>query len=137
MIVIKMENKDFDWEEIKEKLEKAVKLEESKADLTVKITILEENIEEDQMIGGMLKGEEEMKKSLGQFLGEKEPIDCDIDINQDERTMLLKFKNKSDFKKVYKLLHDMFFGDFLKKMIEALMGAFGQTFGGNPDDFNP
>jgi len=128
-----MEIKDFNWEEIKEKLEKAVKLEENKDSLSIKITILEENIEENQMIGGMLKGEEEMKKSLGHFLGEKEPIDCDIDINQDERTMLLKFKNKNDFKKVYQLLYDMFFGDFLKKMIEALMGAFGQTFG----DFNP
>ena len=133
-----MEIKDFDWEEIKEKLSAAVKLEENKDRHSIKITILEENIEEDQMIGGMLKGEEEMKKSLGQFLGEKEPIDCDIDINQDERTMLLKFKNKNDFKKVYQLLYDMFFGDFLKKMIEALMGAFGQTFGDfKPDGFNP
>jgi len=122
-----MEN--FNWDEIKEQLEKAVKLEKNKNDLSIKIAILEENIEENQMIGGMLKGEDEMKQSLGQFLGKKEPIDCDIDINQDERSMLLKLKNKKDFKKVYNLLNNLFFGDFFKEMIEAMMGAFGDMFG--------
>ena len=122
-----MEN--LNWEEIKEQLQKAVKLEKKKEDLSIKISILESNIEENQMVGGMLKDEDEMKQSLGQFLGKKEPLDCDIEINQEERTMLLKFKEKKDFKKVYHLLNDLFFGDFLKKMIEAMMGAFGDMFG--------
>ena len=131
--MIIMDIKDFNWDEVKEKFEKAVKLEEKKDNLSIKITILEANIEENQMVGSMLKSEEEMKRGLSQFLGNKEPIDCYIDINQDEKWMLLKFKNKKDFNKVYNLLNDIFFGDYLKKMMEALMGAFGQTFG----DFKP
>ncbi|MFX0188181.1 MAG: hypothetical protein ACFE8A_10640 [Candidatus Hodarchaeota archaeon] len=122
-----MEN--LDWEEIKEQLQKAVKLEKKEEDLSIKISILESNIEENQMVGGMLRDGDEMKQSLGQFLGKKEPLDCDIEINQKKRTMLLKFKEEKDFKKVYNLLNDLFFGDFLKKMIEAMMGAFGDMFG--------
>lgn len=122
-----MEN--LNWEEIKEQLQEAVRLEKKKDDLSIKISILESNIEENQMVGGMLKDEDEMKQSLGQFLNKKEPLDCDIEINQEERTMLLKFKEKKDFKKVYNLLNDLFFGDFIKKMIEAMMGAFGDMFG--------
>ena len=133
-----MEQKDLNWDEIKEKLEKAVKLEKNSDDLSINIIILESNIEENQKIWGMLEGEDEMKRGLAQFLGKKEPLDCDIEINQEEKTMLLKFRNKEDFKKVYNLLNDLFFGDYLKKMFEALMGAFGQSFGDfNPDGFNP
>ena len=33
------------------------------------------------------------------------------------------------WKKTLKLFNDMFFGDYLKKMIEAMMGAFGGMFG--------
>ena len=52
----------FDWDKIKEDLQKAIKLEKDEASKTVKLLILEENVEENQMVGGMLKGEEEMKK---------------------------------------------------------------------------
>jgi len=127
----------FNWDEIKEQLQKIVKLDKNAADLTVKIQILEENIEENKMVGDMLQGEDEMKRTLAQHLGRKEPLDCDIEINDEEKYMLLRFKNKKDFKKVYKLLDDMFFGDFFKKMIEAMMKAFkgfaegmGDAFGG-------
>jgi hypothetical protein len=122
-----MEN--LNWDEIKEQLEKAVKLEKNDDDLSVKIIILEESLEENKMIGNMLKGEDEMKQSLGQFLGNNEPLDCDIDINQDEKYIKMVFKKKKDFKKVYTLLNDIFFGDFFKKMLEAMMGAFGNMFG--------
>ena len=128
-----MEIKDSNWDKIKEDLQKAVKLEENKDDLSIKIIILESNIKENQMVGGMLRGGEEMKQSLRQFLGKSEPLDCDISINQEERTILMKFNNNEDFYKVYELLNDMFFGDFFKKMIDALRGAFGATFG--HDDF--
>ena len=40
--------------------------------------------------------------------------------------MLLKFKEKKDFKKVYHLLNDLFFGDFLKKMIVKDPGGNGK-----------
>ena len=49
----------------------------------------------------------------------------------------MKFANKKQFKNVYKLLDSMFNGDFLKKMIEAMMGAFGGMFGGDDDAPSP
>ena len=124
-----MESQDFNWDEIKKKLEEAVKLERNDNDLSIKIILLVSNIQEDEMVGGMLKGEEEMKKSLGQFLNKKEPLNCEIEINEEDKSMLLKFEKKKEFKQVYELLNEMFFGDFFKKMIEALMGAFGDAFG--------
>ena len=117
-----MEN--FNWDEIKEKLQKMVKIEKNDDDLSIKIIILEEPTEDNQMVGNMFQGQEEMKQQLGQHLGRKEPIDCDIEFNEEERYSSLKFKNKKDYKKVYKLLNDMFFGDFFKKMLEAMMQAF-------------
>jgi len=135
-----MDVKDFNWDEIKEELQKAVKLEKFKDDLSVKITILEANIEENKMVGDMLKGEDDMKRSFGQFLGRETPLDCDIEMNQDEKYVIIKMKNKKDYKKVYKLLNDMFFGDFFKKMIDAMIGAFkgiGDAFEGMADSFGP
>lgn len=139
-----MEIKDFNWDEIKEELQKAVKLEKFKDDLSVKITILAENIEETQMVGDVLKEEEEMKRSFGQFLGRDAPLDCDIEMNKEEKYIVMKMKTKKDYKKVYKLLNDMFFGDFFKKMIDAMMGAFkgvfkdlGDAFEGMADSFGP
>lgn len=120
--------KSFNWDEIKEKLQHAVKLEKNKDALKVKINILESNIEDDKMVGNMLRDEESMKQSIGQFLGSNEPLDCDIDINNDEKCIVMKFKKESDFNKVYNLLNDMFFGDFFKKIIEAMFGAFGAMF---------
>ncbi|MBD3255726.1 MAG: hypothetical protein GF383_11585, partial [Candidatus Lokiarchaeota archaeon] len=114
----------FNWDEIKEQLRKAVKLEKIEDDLLIKLTVLESNIEENKMVGGMLKSEEEMKRSLGQFMGKQEALDCDIDINQDEKFITLKMKSEEEFKKVYELLNDLFFGDFFKKMIEAMMEVF-------------
>ena len=135
-----MDVKDFNWDEIKKELQKAVKLEKFKDDLSVKITILEANIEENQMVGDMLKGEDDMKRSFGRFLGRETPLDCDIEMNQDEKNVIIKMKNKKDYKKVYKLLNDMFFGDFFKKMIDAMIGAFkgiGDAFEGMADSFGP
>ncbi len=122
-----MEN--FDWDEIKEELRKAIKLEKNDDDLYVSIKVLEESIEDNKMIGSMLKGENEMKQSLGQFLGKNEPLDCEIKINQEEKQIMMVFKKKKEFKKVYELPNDIFFGDFFKKMMEAMMGAFGGMFG--------
>lgn len=121
----------FNWDEMKEQLEKAVKLDKNKEDLSITIKVLETNIEENQMVGGMLQGEDEMKRSLGQFMGNNEPLDCDVEINQDEKIVKMTFKKKEEWKKVYELLDNMFFGDFFKKMIEAMMGAFGGMFGGD------
>lgn len=123
-----MEGFSEKWDEMKEQLEKAIELKKDKDNLTITIKILESNVEDNEMVGGMLKGEDEMKQSLGQFLGEKEPLNCEIDIDEEEKQITMKFENKKEFKKVYELLHDMFFGDFFKKMLEAMFGAFGNMF---------
>jgi len=62
---------ELNWEEIKAKLQKSIKLEKNEKDLSVKIIVLEPNIQDDQIVGNMLKNEAEMKQSLTQFLGKK------------------------------------------------------------------
>jgi len=121
-----MEN--FNWEEIKEKLVKAVKLEKNKADLSVKIIIKELDIEDNQIIGNILKSEKEMKQSLAQFINQGKPVNCEVEVNQDEKFILLKFNEIKMWQKTYEFFNDFFFGDYLKKMIEAMMGAFGGIF---------
>lgn len=121
-----MEN--FNWEEIKEKLAKAVKLEKNKADLSVKIIIKELDIEENQIIGNILKSEKEMKQSLAQFINQGKPVNCEVEVNQDEKFILLTFNEIKMWQKTYEFFNDFFFGDYLKKMIEAMMGAFGGIF---------
>ena len=76
----------------------------------------------------MLKSEDEMKQSLSAFINEGKPIDCDVEVNQKERYILLKFREKRIWIKTFELFNDLFFGDYLKKMIEAMMGAFGGMF---------
>jgi len=120
---------ELNWEEIKAKLQKSIKLEKNEKDLSVKIIVLEPNIQDDQIVGNMLKNEAEMKQSLTQFLGKKKLLDCDIKINQPGKNIKLTFRDKTDFTSVYNLLNDMFFGDYFKEMVEALKGAFGESFG--------
>ena len=119
----------LNWDEIKENLQKAVELEKIMNDLSIKITIKDSNIQENQYLGKMLKTEDEMKQSLSAFINDGKPIDCDVEVNQEERYILLKFREKKMWKKTYELFNDLFFGDYLKKMIEAMMGAFGGIFG--------
>ena len=121
----------FNWEDITEKLRKAVKLEKNKEELTIKITILEPNIEDNQMVGGMLKDQESMKQSLGQFINNGKPVECEVEINNEQKYIILKFKDTSFYKKTYDLFYNMFFGDYFKEMIEAMIEAFGGFFGGD------
>lgn len=121
-----MEN--LNWDEIKETLRKSIKLDENMENLSIKIIILESNIEENQFIGKILKSEDEMRQSLSAFINEGKPIDCNVEVNQEERYILLKFREKEIWNKTLELFNDLFFGDYLKKMIEAMMGAFGGMF---------
>ena len=63
---------DFNWEEIKEKLQKAVEIESNEEELSVKIKIKEPNIEEAQMVGDMLKSEDEMRQSLSEYINQNQ-----------------------------------------------------------------
>ncbi|MFX1445610.1 MAG: hypothetical protein ACFFHV_19515 [Promethearchaeota archaeon] len=120
---------DFNWDEIKKELQKAVEIASNEEELSIKIIIKEPNIEQAQMVGDMLKSEDEMRQSLSAFINQNQPIDCDIEVNQEEKYISMKFKDKQMWNKTRNLFNDMFFGDYLKKMIEAMMGAFGGIFG--------
>ncbi len=122
-----MEN--FNWEDIKEKLQKAVELEKKSDDLSIKIIIKGSNIEENELVGNMLKSEVEMKQSLARFVNEGKPVECEVEVNQIQKFILIKFRDHQMWNKTYDLLSEMFFGDYFKKMIEAMMGAFGRMFG--------
>jgi hypothetical protein len=121
--------KQFNLKEIKEKLQKAVEIKSDQEDLSVKLKIKEPNIEGVLMVSDMLKSEDEMRQSLSAFINQNQPIDCDIEVNQKEKYILLKFRNKEMWNRTITFFNDMFFGDYLKKMIEAMMGAFGAMFG--------
>ncbi len=123
-------SKKMNWDELKEKMKKAIKLEKDEKAFTVKITLLEaENIKENTMISGMIQDADSIKKSLGQFINNGQPVNCEILGNPAEKLVVIKLENKKWTKKVYDFFYDLFFGDFLKKMMDALMGAFGGMFG--------
>ena len=122
-----MEN--LNWDEIKEEFRKAVKLNKNHNDLSIKIIIKTSYIEENQLVGSMLKNEEEMRQSLSAIVNGGQPIDCDIEVNQQEKSILLRFREKKFWEKTYEFFNELFFGDYLKKMIDAMMGAFGGMFG--------
>ncbi|TFG29042.1 MAG: hypothetical protein EU532_03940 [Promethearchaeota archaeon] len=122
-----MEN--LNWDEIKEELRKAVELNKNKDDLSIKIIIKTPYIEENQLVGSILKNEEEMRQYLSAIVNGGQPIDCDIEVNQQEKYILLRFREKKFWEKTYEFFSEMFFGDYFKKMIDAMMGAFGGMFG--------
>ncbi len=124
-----MNPKDIDWKEIKQKMKELVKLEKNKKEKYVKVIMIGvDDVREDEMVGKMLQGEEEMKQTIYQYVADGKEIDVDIDINEDEKFMKLTFKEEKWVDKTYKLYNDLFFGDFLKKMVEAMMDVFTKGF---------
>ena len=128
----KMEGMNFD--EIQKQLSEAVKLENNDDDLTIKINIIADNLEENQMMSQMMSSEDQMKQQFGQFLGQEGALDCDITMNSEDKNIVIALKNKEDYEKLYELLNNLFFGDFFKKMMEAMMGAFGDMMGAFGDE---
>ena len=116
---------EFDWKEIKEKMKELVRIDKSKAkDNFVKIVMIgADDIREDQMVGKMLQGEEQIKQVINQFVGEGEEIECDILINEEEKYMKISFDDKQFVDKTHAFFEELFFGDFLKKMVEQMMEA--------------
>jgi len=124
-----MSIENFNWEEIKEKLSKAVLLEKKIEDLTIKIKILNPLTDENLIISNMLKTESEIKRMLAQFANEGKSVECDVFVNQVEKVIEIKLKDKEMWEKIYNFFNNLFFGDYLKKMVEAMIGAFGGMFG--------
>ena len=131
---------DINWDEIKEKLAEAVKLDKDDDKMTITMTVLKaDDLKEDKMFGKMmnLDKKEEMKQQYGQYMGLDGPLDCEIEFSEeseDQKAVTFTMKDEEQFKKLYDLLNDMFFGDFFQKMLEAMMGAFKGMFGGGGED---
>ena len=125
-----MDPKDINWKEIRQKMKELIKLEQNKKEKYMKLIMIgADDVREDEMVGKMLQGEDQIKQTINQFVAGGEEIDCDIEINEDEKFMKITFKEEKWVKPVYKFFEDMFFGDFLKKMIEAMMEAFSKGMG--------
>jgi len=131
-----MEGMKIDWKEIKNKMKELVKIEKDDKELWVKIIMIGENdVREDEMVGKMIEGEEQMKQTLSQFINDDKPLDCEVTINEEERTMKVQFKEKRLVKKAYSFYKDLFYGNFLKNMVEGMMKAFEKGFEGLADAF--
>ena len=77
------------------------------------------------MIDKMVSDEQGLKQTLAQFVGKGEAVGCDIKFNDAENTISLEnFKDDKIAKKVYEFFNEMFFGDFLKNLMEQMMNAF-------------
>ena len=127
----------FDFDEIKKEIKETIQLDKNDSELTISIKILKENIDKEKMLNGIIANPEEMKINLARFMGKNKPIDCEIINYPEEKLTQLKFNKKQEFKKVYKTLYDLFYGDYLKTMFEALFQAFGHLAPGNADMNNP
>ncbi|TFG05509.1 MAG: hypothetical protein EU539_09270 [Promethearchaeota archaeon] len=132
-----MEN--LDWEQLKKEFENSINLEKDEDQLSIKIKLLKEPEFQDNPLFGnvstMLKGEQELRHSLSQFMNEGKPINCEIEIDREEKQVVLTFKEKEEWNKTFNFLKELFFGDYFKKILEAMMGAFGGFF--NKNDFSP
>ncbi|MHA1785484.1 MAG: hypothetical protein ACTSVY_05950 [Candidatus Helarchaeota archaeon] len=121
-------NGKIDWKEVRDKMKELIKIEKDTKKYWVKLTMLGEEARKDEMIGKLIENEDQMKQTLDQFIGQDVPIDCEITFNEDDNYMLIQLEEKKSTNKVYDFLEDLFFGDFLKKMFEAMMKAFEENF---------
>lgn len=125
----------IDWKEIKNKMKELVKLEKDEKELWVKLVMTgESDVREDEMVGKMIQGEDQIKQTLSQFINDGEPLDCEVTFNEEEKIMQMQFKEKRHVKKAYDFFKELFFGNFLKDMVEGMMKAFEKGFEGLEDD---
>ena len=117
---------NFNWDEVKKQLKESVELEEDKDARKVKIKFKGEiQKEQNQMLDKMISDEQGLRQTLNQFVGKGEEIACDIKFVEAENSIVIEnFKDKDTTHEVYEFFNDMFFGDFLKNLIEQMMNAF-------------
>ena len=122
---------DLNWDEIKKKIKETIELEKNESDNTIKIKI-KGDIQENPMVNQIVSTKEGIENSLNQFVGKGEKIDCEIEYLEDENSILMKFNDKKTTKESYKFFNEMFFGDFVKDLLEKMMDAFKDM--GNLED---
>ncbi|MFX1452312.1 MAG: hypothetical protein ACFFCM_15850 [Promethearchaeota archaeon] len=115
---------NLDWDMIKKQMKEAVELEKDEGKKQVLIKF-KGDIKGNPMIDKMVSDDEGLKNTLTQFVGKGEEVDCNIRYLESENAFLLEnFKDKETTKAVYEFFNDMFFGDFLKNLMDHMMDAF-------------
>ncbi|NVM00788.1 MAG: hypothetical protein HWN67_00510 [Candidatus Helarchaeota archaeon] len=70
------------------------------------------------MVYQMFKDKKQIKNMISAYAGRGKPIKFDVSFDKNENTYLLhKFKKEEDAEKVYDLLNDIFFGDYLENLM--------------------
>ncbi|MFX0136850.1 MAG: hypothetical protein ACFFDN_24650 [Candidatus Hodarchaeota archaeon] len=116
---------NLDWDSIKEQIKDAVEIEKDESKKQVKIKF-KGDISRNPMVDKMVGDDEGLQKTLTQFVGKGEQIDCNIKFIEAENAFLLEnFKDEKTTNAVYEFFNDLFFGDFLKNLMEHMMDAFG------------
>ncbi len=116
---------NLDWDSIKEQIKDAVEIEKDEAKKLVKIKF-KGDISDNPMVGKMVGDDTGLQDTLTQFVGKGEQIDCDIKFLDAENTFLLEnFKDEKTTNQVYDFFNELFFGDFLKNLMDQMMDAFG------------
>ncbi|MHA1299346.1 MAG: hypothetical protein ACTSO9_07930 [Candidatus Helarchaeota archaeon] len=117
-----MDNLNLNWDDIKRQMEESVELEEGNRVVKIKF---KGDVQQNQMIEKMVSSEQGLQQTLNQFVGKGDPVDCNINFIESENAVVIEnLKDEEITHKVYEFFKDMFFGDFLKNLIEQMFNAF-------------
>jgi len=117
-----LENFDLNWDDIKKQMKESVELEEGDKEIKIKF---KGDVKENQMIDKLVSTEQGLQQTMTQFIGKGEPVDCNIKFIEGKNTILMEnFKDKEITHKVYEFFNEMFFGDFLKNLMDQMINAF-------------
>jgi len=120
--VLKLDNLNLNWDDIKRQMEESVELEEGNRVVKIKF---KGDVQQNQMIEKMVSSEQGLQQTLNQFVGKGDPVDCNINFIESENAVVIEnLKDEEITHKVYEFFKDMFFGDFLKNLIEQMFNAF-------------
>lgn len=134
---------EIDWDVLKEEMEENVELEFNQVEKIIKLTFKKdlESYKIDKkdfknftsqeefmkaqgkqvplnMIYQMFKDKKQMKNMIRAYAGRTKPIKFDVNFDKNENTYLIhKFKEEEDAQKVYDLLNDIFFGNYLENLM--------------------
>ena len=134
---------EIDWDVMREEMEEIVELDFNQDDKIIRLTFKKDlesykmdkkdfkNIQSQEefmkiqtkqvplnMVYQMFKDKKTIKNTIVGYAGRGKPIKFDINFDKNENTYLLhKFKKEEDAEKVYDLLNDIFFGDYLENLM--------------------
>ncbi|MEJ2276557.1 MAG: hypothetical protein P8Y70_02235 [Candidatus Lokiarchaeota archaeon] len=128
-------NHKIEWEKIRSKFNESIKIKKDAERNRVIISFLDSDLLENDMFKLILENESGLKDTLRNYTRISEPINYDIEIDKNSNVIIITFKRKKVMDQSYDFFEELFHGDLLKEMIEAIFGAFG-GFYGNDSFFN-